>query len=112
MKPALRGKGIKTSAFKDRHVLEVLDWKKSIYYRNILGEVDDKLSWHLNDDLLKQEELDHLVKLIGSFKQKKAIFQQDELAVILNTSVKRAYKTIEYLHRELLQEQYYALELD
>lgn len=70
----LRSKGVKVPAFKDRLLLELLDWKKSIYYRNIIGELDDKLNWHLNEDLLKQEELDHLVKLIGSFRQKKAIF--------------------------------------
>jgi hypothetical protein len=63
----------KVQALKDRMLLEHLDWKKSIYYKNMIGELDDKLSWHLNEDLLMMDELDILVKLIASFRQKKAI---------------------------------------
>ena len=40
----------------------------------MIGELGDKLSWHLNEDLLMMDELDNLVRLIGSFRQKKAIF--------------------------------------
>jgi hypothetical protein len=72
-KNMLRRQVAKVPAFKDRMVLEHLDWKKSIYYKNMIGELDDKLSWNLNEDLLMMDELDILVKLITSFRQKKAI---------------------------------------
>ena len=72
-KTMLRRQGAKVPALKYRIVLEHLDWKKSIYYKNIIGELDDKLSWNLNEDLLMMDELDILVKLITSFRQKKAI---------------------------------------
>lgn len=53
-KSALQGKA------KDRVVIESLDWKKSIYYKHVTGEVEEKLLWVANEEMLALDEIDHL----------------------------------------------------
>jgi hypothetical protein len=95
-----------------RFTLDMIDWKKSVLYKNVIGEVDEKMTWNRIDDLLKHDECDHLLKLIAVFKSKKVLFTGDELSMVQHRAVKRAYQTIEYLHKELLQEPFYLLEYE
>lgn len=96
----------------NRLPLDMIDWKKSVLYKAVLGEVDDKVIWHKNEELLKADECEHLLKLIEKFKSKKVLFTGDELSAVQHKAVKRAYYTIEYIHKEILQEPFHLLEHD
>lgn len=59
-----------------------VDWKKSLYYKSIVGEIDSELQWQLNDELLTTHECESLLRLITKFKEKRILFSTDELAQV------------------------------
>lgn len=79
-----------------------IDWKRSMFFKYVSGEAEDKNNWYSNEEYLNPEEIEQLLRLIERFKHKKTLFANDELNLQQNKAVKKAYKTIDLLNREIL----------
>ena len=103
---------LQRTSFKERTRLELLDWKESFCYKQMLVRNNDDSETFDDPLMFKDDEIDTIQKQIRSFRVQKDMVKADELLDQVPRFTKRAYHTLEYIYKEILSEQYYKLEYD
>ena len=83
-------------------VLEYIDWKDSYFYKQVIvRHVNDDHKWEGND-LIHDDEIDFLGKLIRNYKVKKGNIKAEELFKMVPSMIRKCYNSIETVYKETL----------
>ena len=93
-------------------VLEYIDWKESYFYRQlIVRHAEDALKWD-TEQLMRDDEVEFLHRLIRGYRFKKPNFNLDELMRMIPSMTKKCYNSIEMVYKEILTEAYWRKEYE
>ena len=76
-----------------------------------MRHAEDSQKWE-SDNLIHEDEIEFLTKLIRNYKMKKPNFKVEELLKMVPAMSKKCYNSIEMIYKEVLTDEYWRHEYD